>query len=195
VGPAVHLVVYDVDAELPPETSLKRLNAWTPVFGPDEQHVTLSGTEATPSRVLSAMRDATEIDLVAHGIVDGYSNTSYLLLAPEQDGGPELSVPRVRSASLRGAPFVVLVACHAAHTAYTFETPFSLPASFIEAGARGVLAATVEIPDLEAGAFFNAVRERIRSGTAPALALRDARVQWLRAGRGAAWLDSVLLFE
>jgi hypothetical protein len=194
VGPAVHLVVSDVDAELPSELSLKRLNAWTPVFGPDEQRVTLSGAEATPSRVLSAMRDATEIDLVAHGIVDGYSNTSYLLLAPEQDG-PELSVPRVRSASLRGAPFVVLAACHAAHTAYSFDTPFSLPASFIEAGARGVLAATVEIPDLEAGTFFNAVRERIRSGTAPALALRDERVQWLRAGRGTAWLDSVLLFD
>ncbi|OJH38337.1 CHAT domain-containing protein [Cystobacter ferrugineus] len=195
-GPAVHLVVSNVDAKLPPGMSLKRLNDWTPVFGPGEQRITLSGAEATPSRVLAAMKDATEIDLVAHGIVNGYSNTSYLLLAPEQEGASEeLSVPRVRSASLRGAPFVVLVACHAAHTAYTLDTPFSLPASFIEAGARGVLAATVQIPDLEAGAFFNAVRERIRSGTPPALALRDERVQWLRAGRGAAWLDSVLLFE
>jgi CHAT domain-containing protein len=192
----VHLVVSNVDAKLPPGMSLKRLNDWTPVFGPGEQRITLSGAEATPSRVLAAMKDATEIDLVAHGIINGYSNTSYLLLAPEQEGASEeLSVPRVRSASLRGAPFVVLVACHAAHTAYTLDTPFSLPASFIEAGARGVLAATVQIPDLEAGAFFNAVRERIRSGTPPALALRDERVQWLRAGRGAAWLDSVLLFE
>ncbi|HYO54796.1 CHAT domain-containing protein [Archangium sp.] len=193
-GPAVHLVVSDV--KLPPNTSLKRLNAWTPAFGPDEQHVTLSEAEATPSRVLAAMKDATEIDLVAHGIINGYSNTSYLQLALEQDGSSsELSVPQVRSSALRGAPFVVLAACHAAHTAYTFDAPFSLPAAFIEAGARGVLAATVEIPDLEAEAFFNAIRERIRSGTPPALALRDERVQWLRAGRGATWLDSVLLFE
>lgn len=191
-GRAVHLVVSDV--ELPPDSNLKRLNAWTPAFGPDEHRVPLSGADATPSRVLAAMKDATEIDLVAHGIIDGYSNTSYLLLASGQEG-PELSVPRVRTASLRGAPFVVLAACQAAHTAYTFDTPFSLPAAFIEAGARGVLAATVEIPDLEAGAFFNAVRERIRTGTAPALALRDERMQWLRAGRGTAWLDSVLLFE
>jgi hypothetical protein len=58
-----------------------------------------------------------------------------------------------------------------------------------------VLAATVEIPDLEAAAFFNAVRERMRSGKSPAEALRDERVQWLRAGRGTKWLDSVLLFE
>jgi len=191
-GPAVHLVVSDV--ELPPESSLKRLNAWTPAFGPDEKRVTLPGTEATPSRVLAEMKDATEIDLVAHGIIDDSSNISYLMLAPGEEG-PELSVQRVRSAALRGAPFVVLAACHAAHTAYTLDTPFSLPAAFVEAGARGVLAATVEIPDLEAAAFFNAVRERMRSGTPPALALRDERVQWLRAGRGVKWLDSVLLFE
>ncbi|MFP2925545.1 CHAT domain-containing protein [Pyxidicoccus sp. 3LG] len=192
VGGAVHLVVSDV--ELPPGSSFKRLNAWTPGFGPDEQRVPLSGAEATPSRVLAAMKDATEIDLVAHGIIDGTANTSYLLLAQEAEGH-RLSVPQVRSASLKGAPFVVLAACHAAHTAYMLDSPFSLPASFIEAGARGVLAATVAIPDLEAGAFFNAIRERLRKGEAPALALRDERMKWSGEKRGGAWLDSVLLFE
>jgi hypothetical protein len=104
-------------------------------------------------------------------------------------------VTEVRGSSLQGAPFVVLAACHAGHTAYVLHEPFSLPAAFIEAGARGVLAATVEIPDLEAGAFFNAVRERLRAGASPASALRDERVRWRREGRGAKWLDSVLLFE
>ncbi|MBZ4414973.1 CHAT domain-containing protein [Myxococcus sp. RHSTA-1-4] len=193
-GPAVHLVVSDVAVELSPDSPLKRLNAWTPGFGPDEQRVTLSGTEATPHRVLAAMKDATEIDLVTHGIISGHANTSFLLLAPGPEGA-ELRVPQVRGASLRGAPFVVLAACHAAHTAYSFDSPFSLPVSFIEAGARGVLAATVEIPDLEAESFFNAVRERIRSGAPPAIALRDERVRWLGQKQGAAWLESVLLFE
>jgi hypothetical protein len=191
-GPAVHLVVSDV--ELPPGSTLKRLNTWTPGFGTDEKPVTLVGAEATPSRVLAAMQDATEIDLVAHGVIDGASDSSYLMLAPGQED-PELSVAQVRSASLRGAPFVVLAACHAAHTTYSLDTPFSLPAAFIEAGARGVVAATVAIPDLEAAAFFNAVRERIRSGAPPALALRDERVRWLEQRRGAPWLDNVLLFE
>ncbi|MCP3138995.1 CHAT domain-containing protein [Pyxidicoccus xibeiensis] len=191
-GSAVHLVVSDV--EPPPGSSLKRLNAWTPGFGPDEQRVTLVGAEATPPRVLAAMKDATEVDLVAHGVVDGHADTSYLLLAPGPDGY-ELTVPQVRASSLRGAPFVVLAACRAAHTAYVLDAPFSLPASFIEAGARGVLAATVEIPDLEAGTFFNAVRERIRRGEVPAIALRDERMKWLGENRGVAWLPSVLLFE
>jgi hypothetical protein len=191
-GAGVHLVVSEV--ELPPGSTLRRLNAWTPSFAPDARRITLSGAEATPSRVLDAMKDATEIDLVTHGIIDGSSQASYLLLAPGQ-GDPELSVAEVRAASLRGAPFVVLAACHAAHTAYSVDSPFSLPAAFIEAGARGVLAATVEIPDLEAGAFFNAVRGRIRAGTPPAVALRDERMKWLAEKRGARWLDSVLLFE
>ncbi|HYH98601.1 CHAT domain-containing protein [Hyalangium sp.] len=191
-GPAVHLVVSGV--ELPPGIPLRRLNAWTPVFGPQEQRLTLSGAEATPSRVLAFMRNATEIDLVAHGIVNDSTDNSYILLAPEQDG-PELGISKVRAAPFQRAPFVVLAACHAAHTAYALHEPLSLPAAFIEAGARGVLAATEEIPDLEAEAFFNAVRERMRSGTSPAVALRDERTRWSKEGKGARWLDSVLLFE
>ncbi len=191
-GPAIHLVVSGV--ELPPGMPLQRLNDWTPGFGPEEQRLTLSGTEATPSRVLAFMRNATEIDLVAHGIVSNSADTSYILLAPEPEG-PELGISEVRAAELRGAPFVVLAACEAAHTAYALHEPLSLPAAFIEAGARGVLAATVEIPDLEAEAFFNAVRERMRAGTPPSDALRDERTRWLKEGKGAKWLDSVVLFE
>ncbi len=191
-GPAIHLVVSDV--ELPPDVPLRRLNAWNASFGPDERPVKLSGAEAIPSRVLASMKNATEIDLVAHGILNDYSDASYLLLAPEP-GGPELNISKVRTASLEGAPFVVLAACRAAHTTFSGDGPSSLPAAFIEAGARGVLAATVEIPDLEAEEFFNAVRERMRSRTSPAQALRDERLRWLRGGRGEKWLDSVLLFE
>ncbi|MDY7228723.1 CHAT domain-containing protein [Hyalangium rubrum] len=191
-GPAIHLVVSNV--ELPRDVPFKRLNPWRPTFGPNEQRRELSGAEATPSRVLEAMRDATEIDLVAHGTINESTNASYLLLASEPDG-PELGVAEVRAASLQGSPFVVLAACHAAHTASSFDSPFSLPAAFIEAGARGVLASTVEIPDQEAEKFFNAVRERMRSGTSPVQALREERLKWLSAGQGTQWLDSVLLFE
>jgi tetratricopeptide (TPR) repeat protein len=191
-GPKVHLVVSEVD--LPPGSSLPRLNPWTPSFGPEEKPVLLTGTRATPSTVLDAMRDATEIDLVTHGIINDRSNASYLLLASGPEGS-ELGVPLVRKDSLRGAPFVVLAACHAAHTSYALHEPLSLPAAFIEAGARGVLAATERIPDQEAEAFFNAIRERMRAGADPAHALRDERMKWLREGRSAEGLDSILLFE
>jgi hypothetical protein len=191
-GLAVHLVVSEV--KLPSDVSLERLNDWTPTFGPDEKQIKLSGSQATPSRVLSEMRNATEIDLVAHGIINDYSDTSYLVLA-EGPEGSRLGVSKVRTASLLGAPFVVLAACHAAHSTSSLDDPFSLPTAFIEAGARGVLAATVEIPDREAEEFFNAIREQLRSGRPPKLALRDERMRWLSEGRGSKWLESVLLFE
>jgi len=72
--------------------------------------------------------------------------------------------------------------------------PFSLPAAFLDAGARTVLAATVDIPDAEAGPFFIAVQERIRSGQSAAVALRDVRMEWLRE-RPESWARSVLVFE
>jgi hypothetical protein len=190
-GPALHLVISEV--ETPPELRLARLG-WEPAFGPNEQRATLRGAEATPSRVLAAMREATEIVLATHGLINEDSNTSYLVLAPEKEGWA-LEVPRVRAASLPRAPFVILAACHAAHTRYALHEPFNLPAAFIQAGARGVLAATTQIPNREAATFFNAVRERMRDGQPAALAVRDERMQWLSQHREAQWLHSVLLFE
>ncbi|MFP2929760.1 hypothetical protein ACLESO_32115, partial [Pyxidicoccus sp. 3LG] len=64
----------------------------------------------------------------------------------------------------------------------------------IDAGARAVFAATVDIPD-SAGRFFQAVRERIRAGARPADALRTERLRWLRGERGSQWVTRVLLYE
>jgi len=193
-GKARHLVVKDV--ELSPERSreLPRLGPWSPGIGEGEEARLLEGAEATPSRVLGAMRDATEIDLVTHGIIDETSDASYLVLA-EEGGRDELTATRIREQKLEGAPLVVLAACHAARPAPVLHELASLPAAFIQAGARGVLAATVPIPDREAGEFFNAVRARIRQGTPAALALRDERMKWLGEQKGRTWLDAVLFFE
>jgi len=57
-----------------------------------------------------------------------------------------------------------------------------------------VIASASPIPDAEAGAFFDDVRARIRSGLAVAVAVRDARVAWLARNRGV-WVRDVLVFE
>ncbi|WP_224371760.1 CHAT domain-containing protein [Hyalangium versicolor] len=191
-GPAIRLVVSGV--EIPKDLDVKQLPPWVPPLGPGERLVPRLGAEATPSRVRAAMQDATEIDLITHGFVHERSDESYLLLAPER-GERELTVPQVRKMQLRGAPFVVLVACHGGHTSYALHEPWSLPAAFIQAGARGVLAATASIPDVEGYTFFIQVRERIREGVPPAIALRDVRAQWLKRDPKQEWLTSVLLFE
>ncbi|ATB35238.1 hypothetical protein CYFUS_000650 [Cystobacter fuscus] len=187
-----HLAVHAV--ETPREYHLPRLNPWVPSFASGEVRLELTGTEATPERVLGEMRGATEIDLMVHGKDNGSLDTSSLVLAQGREGA-ELRARDVRAATLSGSPFVVLAACRAAATAYSTQEPLSLPAAFMKAGARGVLAATEEIPDRAAMAVFTSIRERIRQGAPPSVALRDERLRWRQEHPGSTWLDSVLLFE
>jgi hypothetical protein len=62
------------------------------------------------------------------------------------------------------------------------------------AGARAVIASAAPIPDADAAAFFDAVRGRARTGAAVAIALRDARQQWLAEHR-ANWVRDIIVFE
>ncbi|HLK99615.1 MAG TPA: CHAT domain-containing protein [Myxococcaceae bacterium] len=188
--PARRLVVKDVES--PPALELPRLGAWEPV---GTGITVLSRAEATPGRVLEAMTRATEIEIHAHGLINPtLSDASLLVLSPDASGRYALTAGEVRSHRLEGRPLVTLAACRAAYTAHQVHEPFSLPAAFLDAGARTVLAATVDIPDAEAGPFFIAVQERIRSGQSAAVALRDVRMEWLRE-RPESWARSVLVFE
>lgn len=194
-GASQRLVVSSVEA--PALLQLPRLPGWTP---PPEQEPTppqvLTGAEATPSRVLAGMKTATEIEIHAHGLVDtSLSDASLVVLSPEGDGRYALTADAVRKERLTGAPLVFLAACSAGRSASsaTFE-PYSLPAAFINAGARAVLASTVDIPDA-AGRFFDGVRQRIRQGALPAVALRDERQKWLARDARAGWTRHILLIE
>ncbi|HZI12314.1 MAG TPA: CHAT domain-containing protein [Myxococcus sp.] len=190
-GPRRHLVVADVEA--PAALGLPRLGAWEAT--PGEDALVLAGAQATPTRVLEAMREAAEIEIHAHGLVNpSLSEASLLVLSPERGGRYALTVGEVQTQRLRGQPLVILAACRAAHGAPWTHERFSLPVAFIDAGARTVLAATVDVPDAEAGPFFRAVRERIQRGQHAATALRDVRMEWLRREPGS-WARSVLVFD
>ncbi|MBZ4422426.1 CHAT domain-containing protein [Myxococcus sp. RHSTA-1-4] len=189
----IHLVVNDVQA--PASLHLPKLPPLKSPSVPDPQRVELSGARATPSRVLEAMVDASEVELHAHGSFSPeMSDASLVVLAPEVDGRYALSAAQVRELRLERAPLVLLATCSAARATPFLHESSSLPVAFIEAGAGTVLASTVDIPDT-AGRFFEAVRERIRAGTPPAIALRDERRQWLAAAPSEDWVHSVLLFE
>jgi hypothetical protein len=188
-----HLVVTDV--EISRALQLPRLPPLEPSRIKDPARVLLTGTQATPSRVLADMADASEIELHAHGLISPeVSDASLIVLAPEADGRYALTASQIREQRLAGAPLVFLATCRAAKTAPFPHEPFSLPVAFVEAGARAVLASTVDIPDT-AGRFFDAVRERVRAGARPSVALRDERQRWLEAHPDAAWVRHVLLFE
>ncbi len=189
LGTPHRLVV--ADAQPPAQLELPRLASWTE-HGGDRR---LTAADATPSRVLAAMRDATEIEVHAHGMVNlGQADASFLALSEESGGRYALTAGDVRAASLNGAPLVVLAACHAARGASVVHEPWSLPAAFVFAGARAVIAPAAPVPDRDAAAFFADVRARVERGDDAAVALRDARLGWLSAG-GAAWVRDLIVFE
>jgi len=189
--PRRHLVIADVEA--PASLRLPRLSAWSAEDGA----VTLTGAGATPARVLKAMTEATAVDIHAHGLINPLlSAATAIALAPERDGRYALTAELIRSqARLSGAPVVSLGACAAAWRPAFVQFAESLPQAFIDAGARAVLAATVDVPDASGAAFFSRVSERIQAGQAPAKALRDEREQALAKDPKAEWVKSVLLYE
>ncbi len=183
------LVVADV--AVPERLGLQRLRPRL-VEGPGV--TTLTGTDATPARVLAEMESATEVEIHAHGWVDlAISDASLIALAPDRDGDFTLTAGQIRRHRLAGHPVVVLAACHAAEVAPFYHHAWSLPAALIEAGARAVFASPEQLPDAGAAAFFDGVLTRIRGGSSPATALRDERASWL--AKGVSWVASVVLFD
>ncbi|HMG21568.1 MAG TPA: CHAT domain-containing protein, partial [Kofleriaceae bacterium] len=155
----------------------------------------MSGAAATPSRVLAAIGGAGEVTIHAHGMVDvALPEASFLALSPDPDGRFALTTGDVRKARFTASPLIILAACKASSAAPVLHETWSLPAAFVLAGARAVIASAAPIPDAGAAAFFDAVRGEVRSGASVAVALRDARRQWLAGHRGD-WVRDVIVFE
>ncbi|MCY1040640.1 CHAT domain-containing protein [Corallococcus sp. bb12-1] len=191
-GRRTHLVVNDVRYDdRRNEASLK----WTANIAPDEDGRFLKGMDATPGSVLAQMPDAGEIDLATHGKVAPGSRATYLLLAPGADGVDTLFEERIRKVKLLKAPLVILAACEAARGTAALHEPGSLPNAFLAAGARGVVAATQNIPDEDSSEFFGSVRDHVRSGASLSAAVRDVRLQWLKRSGASGWVNGVLVFE
>jgi len=181
------------NTEPPAALGFARLLPWRSAEPPD---VRLDGPSATPSRALAELADATFVEIHSHGVLDASgADASFLMLSPESDGRYALTAAAIRRQPLRGHPIVILAACHAARTASYRHEAWSLPAAFIAAGARAVIASTEVIDDKDAGTFFDDMRARIAQHASPAVALRDARVAWLRSHAGASWVHSLMVFQ
>lgn len=188
---ATRLVI--ANTEPPASLGVARLLPWQSSEAPD---VRLEGASATPSRALAEFSDATFIEVHSHGVADATgADAAFLMLSPEPDGRYALTAAEIRQHPLRGRPIVILAACHAATTATYRHEAWSLPAAFVAAGARAVIASTDVIDDAAAGAFFDDMRARIEHGESPAVALRDVRVAWLASHPGATWVRSLMVFE
>lgn len=184
------VVVSDVQA--PPDLGMPPLAPHPVVTGAD---VHLRGPEATPRRVLAAMADATDIEIHAHGLVNpGVSDAAFLALSPDAGGQYALTAEMLRSQPLRGAPRVILGACHGAYAPDHVHGSSSLASTLIAGGARTVIASPAPIQDVDAPRFFAGVQQRMARGIAAAAALRDERTSY-REPRQRAWMDAVVVFE
>jgi tetratricopeptide (TPR) repeat protein len=163
---------------------------------PEPGSTVLRGADATPSRVLVAMRDASVIEFHTHGLLgNDVSESSYLVLSPELDRQYALTARDVAGIDLVGRPLVILGACHAADSSRSPESGVGLPEAFLRSGARAVIASPEAIEDLGAGPFFTAVRERVMRGVDPAVAVRDERLHRLAVSRDDTWVSGVVVFE
>lgn len=181
------------DALPPPALALPALAPMTPHQAAPELSE-LRGQAATPAAVLSALSDATYAELHVHGQVDlGVADASFLALTPGPDQRWALTAAEVRGAKLAASPVIVLAACRAATVAPFEHKRWSLPDAFLAAGARAVIAPTVEIPDAEAVAFFAELRAHLASGEEPAAALAALRKAYL--AKGSTWAAEVVLFH
>jgi tetratricopeptide (TPR) repeat protein len=191
------LVVFDAQ----PPTSLElphlapwqsEINARTSVLG---NTTILRGPDATPSKVLAQMENATEVEIHAHGFVDlAMSDASMIALSPEAGGRYALTVPLIRAHHFRNHPIVLLAACRSAVPGPQEHKAWSLPTAFIDAGAEAVFATRSDVPDTEAPIFFGELLSRIRRGEKPAIALRQERIEWLRRDPNS-WVQDVVLFQ
>jgi len=194
-GPSEHrLVVANTD---PPESlRLERLNEWN--GRRDASTRVLEHEAATLSRLKEELPGATDVELYMHGLQRAMdAEGPYLALTPDRKAGGEfkLTAQVLRPLELAGAPYVYLKACRAADAGSQNYSNRGLAEAFVERGARAVFAATVPIPDREADAFFNAIRERIRAGKAPAVALAEARAEYVAPGEATDWMADVVALE
>jgi hypothetical protein len=189
VKPPIDRSVVIANVEPPVALELPRLATWS-----SDRNV-LAGSRATPSRAIEVIGGAGDVVIHAHGIVDvAQPDASFLALSPDADGRFALTTGDVRKARFLTSPLIVLAACHASRAAPVWHEIWSLPAAFVYAGARAVVASAAPMPDAEAAEFFDIVRERARTGASVAVALRDARAGWLARGRGE-WVRDVIVFE
>jgi CHAT domain-containing protein len=191
-GDRLLLVTSDARADLDPLGSLRReADALRSAY---PHHARLTDAEATPSRFLEDAGAADVVHYAGHARAATDTAEAALLLG---DAG-ELTASRIARARLVRPRLVVLAACGtmAGQTGGLEGAP-GLARAFLAAGVPTVVGTLWPVRDSDAAALFVAFHERLRSGSPPPAALRDAQLAMLRgpaeAAHPAAWASAQVL--
>jgi len=160
----------------------------------------LVGDLATPQRFVASARQSALIHYAGHAQSDSDEAYSALRLADNdrRDAG-DLDAEEISRINLLKAPLVLLSACGTirGEAGHVEGTP-SVARAFLAAGARGVIGTLWEVNDDTASRLFRGVHTQLRSGLAPAAALRAAQLDLLhgadmRLRHPSAWAPIELL--
>jgi CHAT domain-containing protein len=149
----------------------------------------LSGTDATPAAVLTALGSASLFQFSGHALSAGPGlRGSRLVLAPGQDGAGSLSAEAIAHLHLPLLRLVVLSACQTLSRpeSGTYR-PDGLAEAFLAAGARGVIGSLWAVDDQATTSLMTGLHSALKAGESPGKALQTAQVAALRrTGPGSA---------
>jgi CHAT domain-containing protein len=138
--------------------------------------VLLEGQELTKARFLELAPRQGVIHFAGHGVGGEPGGSSALLLGPQE----LLFANEIQRLDLTGVGLVYLSACSTASGALRpGEGPNSVARAFLSSGASAVVATLWPVDDEVAAALASRFYRFIRSGDAPAVALRRAQLELL----------------
>lgn len=156
----------------------------------------LAGRDATPTRVLAALRRATYVHFVCHGVFDkGSPLETHLRLSPgEHSGrgqdqastyGPLTLGEIFEGAHLPQTRLVVLSSCETGLTRVEnrHEEYIGLPTGLLYAGAQAVISTLWAVSDLATWLLMRRFIKEFASGVGPTAALRSAQQALPRLSR------------
>jgi len=173
------------------------------LLGAEQEVQSAADALAIPSRLFtgktalkSHMSDAALASILhfaTHAVIDMDSpRDSYLLLAPEDEDGGQLSLWQIANGPRLSADLVVLSACSTAvGPSYAGEGVLGLSKAFSLAGATGVAASLWPVADDSTKVLMQQFYKGLADDTPAASALRQAQLQLLNDGPG--WLARTIL--
>lgn len=145
----------------------------------------LAETTATRPNVVRAITSADLVHIAVHAVADRTdASRSFMVLAPSPSDAGVLHAAEIARLDMTQARMVVLAGCQTAAAGGGRGSIRSLALAFLAGGARSVMGTLWSVDDAATSTLTRDTYMRIASnGASPIVALRDAQLRAIRAGR------------
>lgn len=153
----------------------------------------LGGAAATPAAFTREAASANVIHFSGHALAsDGTGQQGCLLLKGDGTTDGRLDVKQIAAMHLPRTSLIVLAACAtAAGEIRSTEGTISVARAFLAAGVPSVIATLRPIEDEAAAELFPVLHRHLARGLAPADALRETQIEWIRSRKDPALWSAI----